>query len=133
MIHLVAIGKLRERYIREGVDYYLKLIKRWCPVKEWEVDRIENFLVRDGYHVLLDERGKLFDSLSFSRWLQERLKIDIYFYIGGADGFGNEVKKKADFLLSLSPLTFPHELARLILAEQIYRALSILKGTPYHR
>lgn len=85
--------------------------------------------------VLLDERGKEYSSVQFSQFIQQRLNSgckNVIFLIGGAYGFAEEVYQRADFSISMSKMTFPHKLARLLFAEQLYRALSILKGEPYH-
>lgn len=86
--------------------------------------------------IALDETGKAFTTIDFSNYLQyerEKGQVCLAFLIGGADGHGIEVKDKAQLKLSLSPMTLPHGLARILLAEQLYRALSILAGHPYHR
>jgi 23S rRNA (pseudouridine1915-N3)-methyltransferase len=85
--------------------------------------------------VLLDERGKEFSSLQFSQFIQQRLNAgckNVLFLIGGAYGFSEELYQRANFTLSMSKMTFPHKLARLFFAEQLYRAFTILKGEPYH-
>lgn len=89
-----------------------------------------------GYVVVLDERGQTFDSLKFAKWL-ERLTIDqphgVNFVIGGDVGFDATVRERADKLLSLTPMTLPHQLARVILLEQIYRACTLMRNIPYHK
>jgi 23S rRNA (pseudouridine1915-N3)-methyltransferase len=85
--------------------------------------------------VLLDERGKEFSSLQFSQFIQQRLNSgckNVLFIIGGVYGFSEELYQRSNFTLSMSKLTFPHKLARLIFVEQLYRAFTILKGEPYH-
>jgi 23S rRNA (pseudouridine1915-N3)-methyltransferase len=85
--------------------------------------------------VLLDERGKEFSSLQFSQFIQQRFNSgckNVLFLIGGAYGFSEEMYQRANFTLSMSKLTFPHKLARLLFVEQLYRAFTILKGEPYH-
>lgn len=91
---------------------------------------------KGSYLVVLAEKGKSFDSLSFSKWLETMAingRPDITFIVGGSAGLDEEVFNKGDMLMSLSPMTFPHQLARLVLIEQIYRAFSLLKGSPYHK
>lgn len=86
--------------------------------------------------VALDEKGKSYDSYAFARFvggLLESGKSEVVFILGGADGLPSEVKSRADYLLSLSAMTLPHRLARLLLFEQLYRALCILKGVPYQK
>lgn len=89
-----------------------------------------------GFTVVLDERGQTFDSLKFAKWL-ERLTIDsphgVNFVIGGDVGFDETVRQRADQLLSLSPMTLPHQLARVILLEQIYRACTLMRNISYHK
>ncbi|HEX7706114.1 MAG TPA: 23S rRNA (pseudouridine(1915)-N(3))-methyltransferase RlmH [Thermoanaerobaculia bacterium] len=89
-----------------------------------------------GYTVVLDERGQLLDSLKFAKWI-ERLTIDsphgVNFVIGGDSGFDDSVRKRADKLLSLSPMTLPHQLARVLLLEQVYRACTLIRNIPYHK
>jgi 23S rRNA (pseudouridine1915-N3)-methyltransferase len=85
--------------------------------------------------VLLDERGKEYSSVQFSQFIQQRLNSgckNVLFLIGGAYGFSEEMYQRANFSISMSKMTFPHKLARLLFAEQLYRAFSILKGEPYH-
>jgi 23S rRNA (pseudouridine1915-N3)-methyltransferase len=89
-----------------------------------------------GYTVVLDERGQTFDSLKFAKWL-ERLTIDsphgVNFVVGGDIGLDAIIKQRADKLLSLSPMTLPHQFARVILLEQIYRACTLMRNIPYHK
>jgi len=89
-----------------------------------------------GTVVALDERGQTFDSLKFARWL-ERLTIDsphgIHFVVGGDVGLDETIKRRADVLLSLSPMTLPHQIARVVLLEQIYRACTLMRNIRYHK
>jgi len=89
-----------------------------------------------GYTVVLDERGQQLDSLKFAKWL-ERLTIDqpdgVNFVVGGDIGLDDTVRKRADKLLSLSAMTLPHVLARVVLVEQIYRACTLMRNIPYHK
>ena len=116
----------------------LKPAQRGGPVKrvlEVEADRIRSALPASCMKVALDERGKLINTVElaqrFARWLQSGR--DVAFMVGGADGLAESAKKSADLVWSLSPLTLPHGLVRVALAEQLYRALSILRNHPYHR
>lgn len=142
-IRIFWLGKTKERYLLEGINHYINLIKPYAKislieVKEERGKEIEKSLNLEGKkilrqtkaYVLLDERGKMFDSLEFSRLLEEKGSID--FIIGGAYGVSDEVKDKASLLLSLSRMTFTHEITRLLLLEQIYRAITIIKGQEYH-
>ncbi|HEY3294601.1 MAG TPA: 23S rRNA (pseudouridine(1915)-N(3))-methyltransferase RlmH [bacterium] len=153
---IVAVGKLREPFYRAGVDEYLMRIRRFLPIEQIEVPTgtgeesngkgkgalgkeaasIENRLSADSRVVALDPAGKLMSTEEFSRWLQEAMNTSVprvNFVIGGAWGLASSVSERANLKLSLSPMTFPHELARLVLAEQIYRALTLWKGLPYHK
>lgn len=89
-----------------------------------------------GYTVVLDERGQLLDSLKFAKWI-ERLTIDqphgVNFVVGGDPGLDDTVRRRADKLLSLSPMTLPHQLARVLLMEQIYRACTLMRNIAYHK
>jgi 23S rRNA (pseudouridine1915-N3)-methyltransferase len=89
-----------------------------------------------GYTVVLDERGQTFDSLKFTKWI-ERLTIDqphgVNFVVGGDVGFDDSVRQRADRLLALTPMTLPHQLARVILLEQVYRSCTIIRNIPYHK
>ena len=100
-----------------------------------EADRIRAATAPRAYKVVLDERGKALSTADLARrierWKQEG--VDIAFTIGGADGTAPALREEADLLLSLSPLTLPHGLCRVLLAEQLYRAVSLLAGHPYHR
>jgi len=91
---------------------------------------------KGSFLVALSERGKSYDSLTFSKWLEEmglKGRSDITFVVGSAAGLDSSVIERADMLLSLSPMTFPHQMARLMLVEQIYRAFTLIKGGPYHK
>ncbi len=104
-------------------------------IQKLEADRILSSLPSQPMLVALDERGKQFSTIELSdylaRWMQEA--VQPCFVIGGADGLDASVKARSDLLLGVSSLTLPHGLVRVLLAEQLYRAVSILKGHPYHR
>jgi len=149
MIRIVAIGRKHESWIVDGLKRYEKRLQApWAT--EWvllphsareglsarqeESERILSRLTPRDYVVLLDERGKLLDSPSLSRHIEDVLPTgkNIVFVIGGAYGVNDALTTRADYLLSLSPLVFPHQLVRLILAEQLYRAQEIAGNKPYH-
>jgi 23S rRNA (pseudouridine1915-N3)-methyltransferase len=138
-----------------AIDRYLNRIKHFFPIEVTEVSPKRGrqssndvAMMRDqsallvaaipdrGYTVVLDERGQLLDSLKFAKWL-ERLTIDrpdgVNFVVGGDIGFDESVKRRADKLLSLSAMTLPHVLARVVLVEQIYRACTLMRNIPYHK
>ncbi|HHH30323.1 MAG TPA: 23S rRNA (pseudouridine(1915)-N(3))-methyltransferase RlmH [Polyangiaceae bacterium] len=141
---IVAVGKIKERATRSLVDEYLGRLKRYCAVEEIELEpstpakEAAAFAkATEGAHVIaLDAAGKALDSRRFARGLEHwasRGKGQIAFLIGGAEGLPSEVRRTAQATWSLSPLTFPHRLARLVLAEQLYRGMTILRGEPYDK
>lgn len=138
---LIIVGKTREPYIQAGVDEYVRRIGRYMPFRV-EVAPEERgsvgtlrLLRENDYVVLLDERGREYRSVEFAEWLNRMQGMSarrLAFVIGGAYGFSKEVYERADEKISLSKLTFSHELARLVFAEQLYRACTILRHEPYH-
>lgn len=149
-----SIGKANEPYIKQGVEEFTKRISRYfktdwniIPVpknaatlseidlKKKEGDVIVEWLKKDDYLIVLDERGKQMSSEGLANFIQARANEStkqIIFLIGGAYGINEDVLKRADYKWSLSQLVFPHQLVRLILAEQIYRACTILRNEKYH-
>ena len=126
-----AIGKIKKNWIREGINQYKKRMPDLI-INESKSFNINNIPVNN-IIICLAEEGKSFSSIEFSSLLLNFNNNKIDFLIGDADGIPPDIKEKSHLLLSLSPLTFPHELARLILLEQIYRAISISNNSPYHR
>ena len=126
-----AIGKIKKNWIREGINQYKKRMPDLI-INESKSFNINNIPVNN-IIICLAEEGKSFSSIELTSLLLNFKNKKINFLIGDADGMTEDIKKKSDILLSLSPLTFPHELARLILLEQIYRAVSISNNSPYHR
>ncbi len=142
-IRVIWVGKTRESYIKEGIKKYSKLISPFCKFeyieikdsKEKDKDRLlkkegERILKTAPGFVLLHETGKAMSSIKFSEFLRKSGGGD--FVIGGAYGVSEEVTKKASSTISLSKMTFQHEMARIIFMEQIYRALTILNKRGYH-
>jgi 23S rRNA (pseudouridine1915-N3)-methyltransferase len=148
-IRIIAIGKKHESWVAEGIGRYQKRLKR--PFKtEWVIlphsslpdasarqEESQRILLRinaNDYVILLDERGEPVDSSELSSLLRKIIDTskDITIVIGGAYGIDNTVTKRANFVWSLSRLVFPHQLVRLILTEQLYRAQEITSGNPYH-
>ena len=126
-----AIGKIKKNWIREGINQYKKRMPDLIinESKSFNIDNIQfNTII-----ICLSEEGESFSSIELTSLLLKFKNKKIKFLIGDADGIPSDIKKKSNLLLSLSPLTFPHELARLILLEQIYRAISISNNSPYHR
>jgi 23S rRNA (pseudouridine1915-N3)-methyltransferase len=153
-IQFWSVGKTHDSYVKEGVTEFTKRISKYFPV-EWTIipvpknagmlsemdlkkregETILQWLKPDDYLVALDEHGKQFSSEGLSEFLQERASAstkNLVFLIGGAFGLDAAVLKRAQLKWSLSQLTFPHQLVRLILAEQLYRACTILKNEKYH-
>ena len=126
-----AIGKIKKNWIREGINQYKKRMPDLIinESKSFNIDsiRVNNIII------CLTEEGQSFNSIELTSLLLNFKNKKINFLIGDADGIPSDIKDKSNLLLSLSPLTFPHELARLILIEQIYRAVSISNNSPYHR
>ncbi len=126
-----AIGKIKKNWIREGINQYKKRMPDLI-INETKSFNIDNIRVNN-IIICLTEEGQSFNSIELTSLLLNFKNKKINFLIGDADGIPSDVKDKSNLLLSLSPLTFPHELARLILIEQIYRAVSISNNSPYHR
>ena len=126
-----AIGKVKKIWIREGINQYKKRMPDLI-INESKSFNIDNIRVNN-IIISLTEEGKSFNSIELTALLLNFKNKKINFLIGDADGIPSDIKDKSHLLLSLSPLTFPHELARLILLEQIYRAISISNNSPYHR
>jgi 23S rRNA (pseudouridine1915-N3)-methyltransferase len=130
---VLAVGRLRHPYA-DDVQHYLKLLARHARVEMIEVrqeERVTGQIPPRAYVSLLDRQGEQFDSLSFSRFLEDRRQAgrDLCFVVGGPLGLQLDV---VDHRFSLGPLTLPHQLARVVLLEQLYRGHKILAGEPYH-
>jgi 23S rRNA (pseudouridine1915-N3)-methyltransferase len=138
-LRLILLGKTRRPELRAVFDDYIKRISRSSPVDVNEVRDTHAALKlldadRAANALLLDAGGKPFDSDALARWLAEqrdRGTREIIFVCGDADGFPESLRKRIAQKLSLSPMTYSHELARVMLAEQLYRAFAILSGSPY--
>jgi 23S rRNA (pseudouridine1915-N3)-methyltransferase len=153
-IQLWSVGKAHDPYIQSGVETFTQRIGNYYPVqwhiiptpknagmlsemdlKKKEAAVILDFLQKDDFLVVLDARGKQFTSEELAAFLQSKANDstkNLIFLIGGAYGIDNTVMQRANYKWSLSPLTFPHQLVRLILAEQLYRACTILRNEKYH-
>ena len=132
-IQLFYIGKPRNRALNDAAAEYGKRIKRFCRYESVELKGEQDAPhEKKALRIVMDPKGKLIPSEAFARWIESAGR-DIHFFIGGADGFTDEFRDSADRLLSLSPMTLPHELARVLLAEQIYRGFAILNNHPYPR
>jgi len=138
-IHLLMLGKTRRPELRALLEDYVKRISRWCPIELTEVRDAKAAVRkldadRSATIVLLDAGGKTCDSQALAKWLGElrdRGARELIFLCGDSDGFPDALRQNAQQKFSLSPMTFSHELARVMLAEQLYRAFAILSGSPY--
>ncbi len=154
-LRLVCVGKLSERFLREGVDEYSNRITRYLPfsctelkeekrggkkadprqIKALEGERILAKIPEDAFVIVLDERGKALSSEGLSEMIGRQMvqgTQEVVVVIGGAYGLSEPVKERAQLLLSLSAMTFTHQMARLFFLEQLYRGLTILRNEPYH-
>lgn len=153
-VELVVIGKTNTVYLQTGIEEYVGRLKHYIPfkltlipdvknvkslsqeqLKEKEGDLILKPLDKGDFLVLLDENGRTFSSVAFSEYMQNHMlagRKRVLFVIGGAYGFSNEVYQRANAKVALSKMTFSHQMVRLIFVEQLYRAMTILKGEPYH-
>ncbi len=157
-ITILAVGKVKESFYREALSEYQKRLSRYCRleivevvdepvpekaspaqeelIKEREAKRILKRLRENSFVITLEITGKKLDSEKFAKKLEDLAlagKSQLVFVIGGSLGLHASVSARADLKLSFSDLTFPHQLMRVILAEQIYRAFRIISGSPYHK
>ena len=136
---ILAIGKLRKDWIQLSLNSYLKRLPGLAITElrdstpQKESTAILTTLKRNEIAIALTEEGESLTSIAFAKRLQALGSQRLVFMIGGANGLTPQTKSLASWSFSLSPLTFPHEIARLLLVEQIYRAHTILQGSPYHR
>ena len=138
-IRLLMLGKTRRAELRAVIDDYVKRISRYSPIEITEVRNGEAAIKkleadRAATAVLLDALGKNLDSEAFAKWvgeLRDRGTRELIFVCGDADGFPAALRERVPQKISLSPMTYSHELARAMLAEQLYRAFAILAGSPY--
>ena len=153
-IKLLAVGKTDDKELQKLIDQYVKRLKHYCKFKIEIIPDIKKSKKMDenlqkqkegelilaktqasDILVLLDENGKNFSSVGFSTWLQKQMNTgmkQLIFVIGGPYGFSDEVYQRANQKISLSKMTFSHQMVRLFFTEQIYRAFTILKNEPYH-
>ena len=152
-ILLLTIGNTDKKYMKEGIDDYNKRLSFYIPFemkvipdiknrsslseelqKEKEGLLILNQVSPGDYLILLDERGNEYSSVGFSRWIEKKMIAgtrQLIFVLGGPYGFSNTVYQRSDTKISMSKLTFSHQMVRLIFVEQIYRAMTIIKNEPY--
>ena len=157
-ITIISVGKIKEKFYRDAVAEYEKRLSRYCKfqiievsdektpdkaseaeellIKEKEAERILTHIKEDACLVTLEIQGKKLDSVGFSDFISQKTVngvSHIQFVIGGSLGLHEKISKISDFKLSFSDMTFPHQLMRVILSEQIYRAFRIMAGEPYHK
>ena len=157
-ITLITVGKIKEKYLRDAIAEYSKRLSRYCKLeiievadektpdhardvventsRDKEAERIMKYVKEDAYVITLEINGKLLSSEELSAKINQ-LGIQgtshITFIIGGSIGLGKEVLARSDYALSFSKMTYPHQLMRVILLEQIYRSYRIINGEPYHK
>ena len=136
---IIAIGKIKKKWIQTGINMYLirlpglKVIEIKDSNQTKEEYMIKEIIRKNETLVTLNENGHSFTSMQLSKKLLDSHNQNINFVIGGATGLSTSLNNSASWQLSLSPLTFPHEIARLLLIEQLYRAQTITQGSPYHK
>lgn len=155
---ILTVGKIKEKFYRDAISEYTKRLSKYCKLEILEVadektrdaasetveenirqkegERILKYIREDAYVITLEINGKMLDSVELSQKIESlgiQGKSHIIFVIGGSIGLGKEVLKRSDFALSFSKMTFPHQLMRVILLEQIYRSYRIMSGQPYHK
>lgn len=153
-ITLAVVGKISNGYLKQGIDDYTNRLSHYIPFnieyiadakctknlteaqqKKAESKNILAAIDKSDFVVLLDEHGKEFSSMDFSRYISKKMSAvsrRLVFIVGGPYGFDNDVYARANEKISLSKMTFSHEMIRLIFTEQLYRAMTILNGEPYH-
>lgn len=153
-ITLLTVGKTDKDWVKEGMNIYISRLKHYIPFSVVEIPELKNVssLTKDQIKtregelilknirptddvILLDEKGKEYTSVEFARIIQDKISYigkDIVYVIGGAYGFSEDVYKRANSKISLSRMTFSHQMVRAIFVEQLYRAFTIMKGEPYH-
>lgn len=132
MIIIQCIGKIKKPYVKEGVNVFLKRLKKYAKVEYKEVKGFDNL---KGYIIVLDVKGKRVSSEEFAKKLKKLMvhEKDITFVIGGPEGIPKDIIEKSNEQISLSTMTFPNELVRLIFLEQLYRGFTIINNEPYHK
>ncbi|MDC1221914.1 23S rRNA (pseudouridine(1915)-N(3))-methyltransferase RlmH [Salibacteraceae bacterium] len=153
-IRTLSIGKTNVEYVRQGLEEFNSRISKYCKYEWDEIPDLKNRaklpkndlkveeaklilkrLVPNERLILLDEGGRSLSSVKFASWLSDAVNLqakDVCFVIGGAYGFSQELYDRSEMKISLSPMTFNHQLIRLIFAEQLYRGFTIIRGEPYH-
>ena len=157
-ITLITVGKIKEKYLKDAIAEYSKRLSKYCKLEDIEVadektpdqasenveqqirkkegERILRYVKEDAYVITLEIGGTMLDSVAFAKKIETlgvQGKSHIIFIIGGSIGLGEDVLKRSDYGLSFSKMTFPHQLMRVILLEQVYRSYRIIEGAPYHK
>ena len=157
-ITLITVGKIKEKYLKDAIAEYSKRLSKYCKLEVIEVadektpdqasenveqqirkkegERILRYVKEDAYVITLEIGGTMLDSVAFAKKIETlgvQGKSHIIFIIGGSIGLGEDVLKRSDYGLSFSKMTFPHQLMRVILLEQVYRSYRIIEAAPYHK
>ena len=157
-ITLITVGKIKEKYLKDAIAEYSKRLSKYCKLEIVEVadektpdqasenverqisqkegERILRYVKDDAYVFTLEIGGTMLDSVAFAKKMETlgiQGKSHLIFIIGGSIGLGEEVLRRSDYALSFSKMTFPHQLMRVILLEQVYRGYRIIEGAPYHK
>ena len=157
-ITLITVGKIKEKYLKDAIAEYSKRLSKYCKleivevadektpdqasenverqIRQKEGDRILRYVKDDAYVFTLEIGGTMLDSVAFAKKMETlgiQGKSHLIFIIGGSIGLGEEVLRRSDYALSFSKMTFPHQLMRVILLEQVYRGYRIIEGAPYHK
>lgn len=157
-ITILCVGKIKEKFYTQAIDEYSKRLGKYCKldiiqvqdektpdnasasvednIKRKEAERILKFIKDDAYVITLEINGKMLDSVSLANHINQlgiNGKSNIVFVIGGSLGLHESVSRRSDYKLSFSKMTFPHQLMRVILLEQIYRSFRIISNEPYHK
>ena len=153
-VKLIAVGKTEDSYLKAGIDEYEKRIRRYIPFESHQLtgagnpismnqkeiirnesEKVQKYLGTSDFVIVLDEKGKEFRSVEFSSFLGQKFNSSvksIIFIIGGPFGIHESLKARANLVMSLSKLTFSHQMVRLFFSEQLYRALTLLNNESYH-
>ena len=157
-ITIVTVGKIKEKYLKDAIDEYSKRLSKYCKldiievadektpdnasevveenIRQKEGERLLKQIKPDAYVVTLEIKGQMLDSVAFAEKIEQlgvQGKSHITFVIGGSLGLSTEVMKRSDYAISFSKMTFPHQLMRVILLEQVYRGYRIIMKEPYHK
>ena len=157
-ITLITVGQIKEKYLKDAIAEYSKRLSKYCKleivevadektpdqasenverqIRQKEGERILRYVKDDAYVFTLEIGGTMLDSVAFAKKMETlgiQGKSHLIFIIGGSIGLGEEVLRRSDYALSFSKMTFPHQLMRVILLEQVYRGYRIIEGAPYHK